>query len=305
MTRKFLWGIIVVLLVTNLTTVLIWMNANNGDGIDITKEYPGLSKDSKQVVALVGDVEITNNELYQNLQTKYGQQELEDMINDEVVKQLVERNKIKISDKVIAREIDLMETMLGTANNEDIKARRTEWKKEVESRLYLEELLTNDIVIKEEDLKEFYKNHKDQYNFEETYQLSQILVKDQEEADKVEKELKNGADFTMLAREYSIDDYTRNKGGYLGYFSKDSQYLPSIYYDKASNLQEGAYSQPFNTEDGVVILYLHQKLPAIEFTYDEIRGQIKRELALDSLGESASAKLLWEQIGVDWIYGDS
>ncbi len=304
MTRKFLWGIIVVLLITNLTTLLIWVNVRGQ--VDDAKNHAAkpLVENRNEPVALVGGEPIEYEEWEQELQSQYGKSVLSHMIDRQVVFKMADQYDVRIDDKLIQRELSLMETMLGVMEIEEIEAKRKEWIDDVRYRFYLEELLTKDIGIETEKIKSYYKEHEDQYDFHETYQLSQILVKTQQEANKVKKELDEGASFEMLAREYSVDGYTKDNGGYLGYFSEKSQYLPGIYYRTAQDLSPQSYSSPFNTDQGFVLLYVHRKLPSITFSFEEVQKQIKRELALEYVGDSFSAKPLWEEAQVDWVFGD-
>lgn len=304
MTRKFLWGIIVVLLVTNLTTLLIWVNVKGKTNEGTDRSANPIVENKNEPVALVGGEPIEYEEWDQELQRQYGKQVLEDMIDQEIIFQMADEYNIQIQDKLIQRELSLMETMLGVMNQDEIEAKRDEWLDDIRSRFYLEELLTRDIGIDEEEIQSYYNEHEDQYDFIETYQLSQILVRNKDQADKVKKELDEGASFEMLAREYSIDDYTQENGGYLGYFSKESGYLPNVYYEKAQQLSSESYSEPFQTNKGYVLIYVHRKLPSITFSYEEVKRQIKRDLALEYVGDSFSAKPLWEQAQVDWVFGD-
>ena len=69
-------------------------------------------------------------------------------------------------------------------------------------------------------------------------------------------------------------------------------------------MDEHSYSEPFIADNGVAILYLHRKLPAIEFTYDEIKPYMESELALQEMDQSLIADPLWEQLDIDWIYSE-
>lgn len=304
MTRKFLWGIIVVLLITNLTTLLIWVNVRGYVYDGENRAGKPVVTDPNEPVALIGGEPIEYEAWEQELQSQYGEMVLRDMIDRQIVFQMADQYDIQIEEKLIQRELSLMETMLGVMDKEEIEDKRRGWREDVRYRFYLEELLTKDIGIETDKVQAYYKEHEDQYDFHETYQLSQILVQKEKEANKIKKELDEGASFEMLAREYSIDEYTKGNGGYLGYFSKESKYLPGIYYRKAQELSTEAYSGPFKTDQGYVLLYVHRKLPSITFSFEEVKQQIKRELALEYVGDSYSAKPLWEEAQVEWVFGD-
>ncbi|MCD5326119.1 MULTISPECIES: peptidyl-prolyl cis-trans isomerase [Pontibacillus] len=304
MTRKLLWGIIVVLLVTNLTTLLVWVNTKEQDSTSSTNKLAPVVEATEEPVALVGDEKIHHEEWMATLQEQYGEDILREMIDKQVVFQLADQFEVDISNKLIQRELALMETMLPVMDESEIKLKREQWENDVQYRYFLEDLLTKDIGISEKKIKDFYEDHQDQYEFHTTYQFSHIVLPSKETALKVKEELDNGAEFSMLAREYSEDEYTKDKGGYLGYFSVESRYLPSSYYEEAESLGQGEYSSPFQTDQGFVLLQLHRTLPPITFTYEEVKEQIKREIALDYVSGSLSASPLWKEIGVNWIYGD-
>src|SRR5699024_4674674 len=130
------------------------------------------------------------------------------------------------------------------------------------------------------------------------------IVDNMDQAEKVISELDQGASFSLLAQEYSIDDETRAKGGYLGYFSTSSQFVPTGYYDIAKEMDEHTYSEPFKVGDGVAIIYLHRILPAYEFNYEELKDHIKNELALNELGQSLTADPLWDEFEIEWVFED-
>ncbi|QST00152.1 peptidyl-prolyl cis-trans isomerase [Pontibacillus sp. ALD_SL1] len=304
MTRKLLWGIIVVLFITNLTSLLVWVSTKEQTSTSSTSKMTPVVEATEEPVALVGEEKLHHEEWMATLQEQHGKDILMDMIDKQVVFNLASEYDIEITSKLIQRELALMETMLPVMEEKEIEEKRKQWEDDVRYRYYLEELLTKDIGISEKEIKTFYEDHKDQYEFRHTYQLSHIVVPSEETAMKVKEELDGGAKFSMLAREYTEDEFTKGKGGYLGYFSDESQYLPSLYYDQAESLSPGSFSEPFRTDQGYVLLQMHRTLPSITFTYEEIKKQIKREIALDYVSDSLSARPLWKEVGVDWIYGD-
>ncbi|MYL35971.1 hypothetical protein GLW08_20915 [Pontibacillus yanchengensis] len=305
MTRKVLWGIIVVLFVTNVTTLFLVLNSEKQVSPSQEKQaQPVAEEDEREPVAKVGETEITQQAWLTSMKEQHGEAVLEEQINKEIVFQLAEQNDIQIEGKLIERELALMETMLTVTKDQLIQTKREQWEDQITYNYYLDELITRDIKINEGAIKDYYDSYKEQFDFIETFQLSHIVVSSEAEANKITKELQEGASFNVLAREYSSDESSSEKGGYLGYFSKESAYFPSEYYEHAQKLSSDAYSKPFKTNQGYTIIKLHRTLPGISFTYDELKNQIKRQLALDYVGDSYSAKVLWEELNVNWMYGD-
>jgi foldase protein PrsA len=296
MTRKFLWGVIVLLLLTNLLTISVWMNDRSDS------DYLDVEVDDRKPVASIGKDSISYQEWMQKLESKYGKHVLQTMIDKKVVFQLAKKEGLAINEKVINREISLLLTMQGILSEGEIKKRKKQWAEDIKYRVYLDDLFTRDIEVTETQVAEYYERYSDQYDFQESIQLSHILVQDRETAQKIIRELNDGASFASLAREYSVDDNTRMDGGYLGYFTNSSELLPTEYYTEAIEMKEGTYSGPLLVANGVAVIYLHQLLPSVTFTFDEAKAEVKRDLALERLKSPPSADLLWDQYDIDWIY---
>jgi peptidyl-prolyl cis-trans isomerase D len=77
-------------------------------------------------------------------------------------------------------------------------------------------------------------------------------TRNKEEATKIYEQLKNGADFSKLAQEYSRDPGSANKGGDLGWFSKGMM-VPE--FEKvALNAPVGVVQEPVETQFGYHII---------------------------------------------------
>lgn len=78
--------------------------------------------------------------------------------------------------------------------------------------------------------------------------VSHILVNTQEEAKKIEEELKKGADFTELAREYSECTASKDRGGDLGKIKRGD--MAKNFQKAAFSLEAGGISEPVQLRDG-------------------------------------------------------
>lgn len=298
MKRTFLFGLIVVLLITNIATLFFWNKENeklvlNGNDSEIN---------SKEPVASVGDEQVAFNDWMNTLRENHGREQLQNMIDREVVQQLAKQENIKINDKIIAREIALLTTMQGVMSQKETEAKEKEWREDIIYRYQLGALLTSDVSIPEKKIRDYYKKYHEQYNFKASIQLSHIVVPNMKTAEKVVKELEKGASFNLLAQEYSLDEETRKEGGYLGFFVDYSKFLPNGYADRAKKMKERTYSKPFKSGKNVAIIYLHRKLPDIKFSYKEIKPYVKRELALTETNKKLDPKRLWNKLNVDWVF---
>lgn len=298
MSRKFLLGMMIALLITNISTLLLWKQAN----YVVVNDHESIKVNKHEQVASVGKINITYEEWLHSLMQQYGESHLKKMINHEAVGQLAKKKGIEVSNKVIEREMAYLITMQGPLLESELKQMKEMWREDLLYRFQLETLLTENVKVSEEEMKAYYDEYHKQYDFEGSVQLSQIIVEHVEKAEQIMKELKAGASFDLLASEYSIDEETRSKGGYLGFFTERNQLLPSSYFDVFSSMEAGSYSEPIVVHEGVAILYLHQYLPSITFTYEEARPYIRNELGINKVNEHITAETLWDGLDVNWVY---
>ena len=296
MSKRLLLGIVIVLLITNIATLLFW---SKGETVVVEED---VKVRTNGPVASIDGESISFEDWMRDLRHANGKQQLKTMIDRTAVKQLAKENKIEVPDKVVDRELALLTSMQGIMTKEETEEKEAGWREDIRYRYQLEALLTKDVEIDEQKIKEFYDTYKNQYNFKSAMQMSHIVVENKDVAEKVVKELDDGASFDLLAREYSIDEDSKKDGGYLGFITTTSQFFPSEYETVADKMKAHSYSEPIKVDKGFSILYLHQKLPSIEFTYDEIKPYVKSELALQEQGQSLTADPLWDKLDIEWIF---
>ena len=131
-------------------------------------------------------------------------------------------------------------------------------------------------------------------------QARHILLKTEEEAVTMVAKLSEGADFAALAKEFSEDEGSREKGGDLGYFTNDM--LDEVFTQQAFATQKGERSAPFETEYGWHIVEVQNRRQAPQPSFEEMRGEILNfmtydeiQILLKSLRAQGEVKLLFGQ----------
>ncbi|PSA88896.1 peptidylprolyl isomerase [Bacillus atrophaeus] len=293
MKSRTIWTIIVGVLLVSCIVV----------AYKLTKSQAAATQ-SQESIATIGDKSVTREDWLKKMEDEYGKSTLEDMINVRVVEQLAKKNKLKVSDSDIEREFLLIKAV-NNSFYEDEHTTEKEWKDQIRYNILLEELLTKDIDISEKEKKSFYTKNKELYQFDDSYRIRHIVVKDQEEANRVLKDLKGGSSFEAVAAERSTDRYTSPYGGDLGFVTEAQDSIPAAYITEARTLKENEWStEPIKVSKGYAIIQLKEKLNARTFTYDEVKDQIKRQIAMDQLGDKATVKTLWKEADVSWFYDD-
>ncbi len=106
-----------------------------------------------------------------------------------------------------------------------------------------------------------YRAQSDSYRLEKNrYRASHILVPTRGEADAVFVRLKKGENFSGLARDYSMDRQSADRGGDLGYFTSDD--IDRNFVEAADMLNVGSYSAPVQTPYGYHLILLTDRQKA-------------------------------------------
>ncbi len=107
-----------------------------------------------------------------------------------------------------------------------------------------------------------------------------ILVKTEQEAKDLVKQLKAGADFTELAKK-SSDGPSSQTGGDLGYFSRGQ--MVKQFEDVAFALKPGQVSDPVQTEFGWHVIKVEDKRNRPVPSFDEVKDQLMASLVQNQL----------------------
>jgi peptidyl-prolyl cis-trans isomerase C len=92
----------------------------------------------------------------------------------------------------------------------------------------------------------------------------------------VQKQLKNGGDFAELAKKYSEDPGSKERGGDLGSFSRGD--MVDTFEKAAFALNVGQVSDIVNTGFGYHIIRLEEKKAASKFSFDDVKDDLKEYL---------------------------
>ncbi|WP_181704491.1 peptidylprolyl isomerase [Chthonobacter rhizosphaerae] len=151
---------------------------------------------------------------------------------------------------------------------------------------YIEEKVQG--AVTDEELKARYEKDLAGYEAPEEVKARHILVKTEEEARAIIKDLDGGADFAKIAAEKSQDPGSKVNGGDLGFFTK-GQMVPE-FETAAFALQPGAYTKdPVQSQFGWHVIKTDEKRTQPAPTFEEVREQVasvvQREKFQEVLGD--------------------
>lgn len=233
---------------------------------------------NKEIVASVGDKNITKDELYQRLVEQNGKQVLDSLITEKIIGLEVEKQKIEISEEDLEKEMQKIVDYYGgeDAFNQTLESAGysiDSLKKDVKTNLEVKKLLEPSIEVTEDEMKQYFEDNKDQFAQKEQVKASHILVDSLEKAQEVKDKLASGEDFAELAKEYSLDTSNKDQGGELGYIVKGKM-VPE-FEEAVFSMEVGEISDPVKTDYGYHIIKVEEKKEAKEANYEESKDKIK------------------------------
>ena len=129
--------------------------------------------------------------------------------------------------------------------------------------------------ISNEDIDLAYKNFTNQFN-EHEYKGQHILVKTKNEAESLIGKIEKGNDFSELAKNFSIDKASAEKGGDLDWFRLED--MVESFANEIKNLQINELSGAFQTQFGWHVFKLIDKKPLTPPELSEIKKRLEDDL---------------------------
>lgn len=228
---------------------------------------------------------------------------LETMINEELLFQESRNKGITVEPEAIATDLEKIKK--GFATDADFKKliaesglTEAELKSDIERGHVINKLIDNDImslvVIPDRDIRTFYDTHPNSFKKSEQVRASHILIKIDSKSEptvkdikkaklqKIQKRLKGGEDFAVLAKEFS-ECPSNIKGGDLGYFGRGKMVKP--FEDAAFALKTGEISDIVETRFGYHLIKIVDKKPESVMDYEEVKDNIGRYLKQEKTGK--------------------
>ncbi len=242
------------------------------------------SGDSSAAVATGDGVEITNEELQNELKASYGTTVLQEMIMEEVFIDEVGSDR---ADKLAEEATTEVETLIAAYGGEDAFMNvlassgftdREDYEHQVYYYKLMSEAVSKYVDISDEEIKTAYDAYVPKFT------ASHILVEDEETAKDLISQLDDGADFAELAKENSTDTGTAENGGSLGEVDKESG-LDETFFAAAQELDAGEYTTtPVETSFGFHIIKVDEKPEkgSLEDETEQLKDSILAEKLTDS-----------------------
>ncbi|MCY3985848.1 MAG: peptidylprolyl isomerase [Candidatus Dadabacteria bacterium] len=202
-------------------------------------------------------------------------------VSDEEVRAIVksQQQALNLDEKAIAQELK--------KQNMTEKLFYRQWKYQILSRKLLESVTQGSIAVTDKEIEEYHKKH---YGEEEAIygmqtKIAHILINQEaENADSRAQEVlelaKSGERFAQLAREYSMDESSAQRGGVLGYFVKGD--LVAEIENAVEQTEVDGIAGPVTTSQGYHIIKVLERTGG-ESSISRYKDRIKHQIYMEKV----------------------
>lgn len=283
-----------------------------------------------RIVAVVNDEVISLYELKENLKpyldqiknAQYSEEQekqmvytirqriLEQLINQKLADQELERLNITVSDKEVDNAIERIksdrfitdEELREGLEQQDLSYE--EYRNRIREQLLRSKLVNYEIkskiVVTRDDIKDYYEKHQEDYRGEKQYHLKQIAMTFSNQTNASEKrrvmekmqmlyrELESGDRFDDIAEKYRDDPAVQHSGD-LGAYNLDE--LSPMLQEILKNMTSGQYTPIIETDLGFQILYIDEIVESGGKSFEEASAEIREKLYAERVDRSYHAWL--------------
>ncbi len=199
------------------------------------------------------------------------------LVQGALIDQYAKDNHVDISDADVSKKEDEIKSkyppgqfaqILKAQNLSEDDVRRI-----LKQQLVVEKAVGANVKVTDAEVKGYLDKNHATLDTAEQVRARHILVADEGKAKDVEAKLKGGAKFEDLAKQYSTDPSSKDKGGELGFFAK-GQMVPA-FQAAAYSQKIGAVGAPVKSPFGYHIIEVEEKKPANVATLSNSGDKIK------------------------------
>ena len=148
--------------------------------------------------------------------------------------------------------------------------------------MILEKAVGSQITVTDADVQAYLAKNHTTLDTGDQVRAKHILVPDLKTADQVEAQLKAGQSFEDLAKKFSTDPSSKDKGGELGFFSRSEppkeRGIPGGVSKAALQTAVGEVSEPVRAGQSVFVVKTLERQPADPAGFDAKRAELDKSM---------------------------
>jgi len=236
-------------------------------------------------------VPIRQSEVVERLLKRYGQQTVDDMIDDILLREAAKDKSTKGDDAEVERRVSKLQAQFASrelflSQLEQAGSTLSKLKAELEDEVVRERLVVDaeGVKVSDEEVKQAFAERKDRLRRPEAVHLRHILVGSVDQAKDIAAQVKAGADFAKIAREKSLAASGKSAGGDYGFVARGM--LPAEIEEIAFAMAPGEI-KVVPSDRGAHVLQVLDKRPAKDAVFSEIKDDLRELLLSEKIKKAA------------------
>lgn len=233
----------------------------------------GCSDNNSEIIAKIGDVDITKTEFEQYLKLKNIPLDNEVHVENALQSYLQRTALVQSIEAQPAYDKSVLEVEVN------------EFKKQTLLTRHFESVLKD--KVNEQAIRNFYNTHQEQFQTKKA-NVAHLLIRTNAKMSEAEKQarlnkaqeaysrLMENEDFASVVEAYSEDKRSAKKEGQLGWIKEGA--ISPIFSNKVFALAKDEISQPFKTSFGIHIVKVLQPAQVVTSPYEQVKGDIRYQL---------------------------
>ncbi len=204
--------------------------------------------------------------------------------------------KFRVLEEIVAKEVLLREAIRrGLDKKQENEEAIEELRASVLANKVLDAETAEKINITESDLRDYYEAHKGEFREKAAVEISQIATEKEEDAENVLQKLKEGKSFEECAKEFSVDQGTKENGGKVEGAIEKGGAIPGIggnvdVHAHLFGLKENEVSpKPVKVGEKFYVFKVRKSLPERTKPFEEVRAEVEKMKTRDKIREVQDA----------------
>lgn len=251
----------------------------------ISVSFFAMQTKGNKIIAKVNNTKIYTSEVQEKLDKifssqNFGGKETKSPRIESLPKEVI---KILIKEIYLEKEILNKAKKLNIANLDSVKEQIEDSKNQIIRQAYIEEIAKKEVT--KEDVLEKYAKLSDDLKGKKEYLVYHIVTKTKAEAWNAKRALKRGGykNFDSVAKQYSIDKTSAQKGGELGYVLENN--IIEEVAQVIKNLKLNYVSNPVETKFGWHIIKVTEVRDAQALPFDKVKDTIENNLRQEAINK--------------------
>jgi foldase protein PrsA len=215
------------------------------------------------------------------------------MVQQQLIDQYARDKKVDVSQADIDKKETETKARMQPGQYEQILKQQSLTEQDVQNifkqQLVLEKAVAPQVHVSDSDIKAYFDKNRTVFDKPAQVRARHILVADPAKAKEVLAKLKAGGNFDALAKQYSNDPASKDKGGELGFFNRGQMVGP--FSDAAFAAKVGQTVGPVKSPFGYHIIQVEEKKPAQPASFASAHDTIKTQLTNQQQGTVVPAFL--------------